>query len=212
MGNSCQDQQRAGWTKSRTWPCESYLEPQKLHQYMSWKKANVEPLERRRSLKILIQGEKLRRLPSQPLHTNLAQSTKNRLKRQSLNHQYKELSTRHQDIVDVPVELLTDPAWKPDREAEAQMFLTVPGITSYEQLSGELRNLTLPWLLTDFLTMSGLMSTPMDLLMKEWKLVAVESASDRKMVTPLPSQFLVAFSAPNIQLTYWPFAQLQSTC
>ena len=40
------------------------------------KTANVEPLERRRSLKILIQGEKLRRLPSHPpLHTNLAQPT-----------------------------------------------------------------------------------------------------------------------------------------
>ena len=79
------------------------------------KTANVEPLDRRRSLKILIQGEELRRLPSHPLHTNLAQPTKNHLKRQSLNHQYKELSRTHQDIVDVPIELLTDPAWKPDR-------------------------------------------------------------------------------------------------
>ena len=107
------------------------------------KTVNVEPLERRRSLKILIQGEKLRRLPSHPLHTNLAQPTKNRLKRQSLNHQYKELSRSHQDIVYVPVELLTDPAWKPDRETDIQMFLSVPGITSKEQLPGELRNLTL---------------------------------------------------------------------
>ena len=98
------------------------------------KTANVEPLERRRSLKILIQGEKLRRLPSHPLHTNLAQPTKNRLKRQSLNHQYKELSRTHQDIVDVPTELLTDPAWKPDREADIQMFLSVPGITSNSSL------------------------------------------------------------------------------
>ena len=107
------------------------------------KTANVEPLERRRSLKILFQGEKLRRLPSHPLHTNLAQPTKNRLKRQSLNHQYKELSRTHQDIVDVPTELLTDPAWQPDRETDIQMFLSVPGITSKEQLPGELRNLTL---------------------------------------------------------------------
>ena len=73
----------------------------------------------------------------------MAQSNKNRLKRQSLNHQYKELSRTHQDIVDVPVELLTDSAWKPDREADIQMFLSVPGITSKEQLPGELRNLTL---------------------------------------------------------------------
>ena len=107
------------------------------------KTVNVEPLERRRSLKILIQGEKLRRLPSHPLHTNLAQPTQNRLKRQSLNHQYKELSRTHQDTVDVSIELLTDLAWQPDRETDIQMFLSVSGITSEEQLPGELRNLTL---------------------------------------------------------------------
>ena len=45
--------------------------------------------------------------------------------------------------MDVPIELLTDPAWKPDRETDIQMFLSVPGITSKEQLPGELRNLTL---------------------------------------------------------------------
>ena len=112
------------------------------------KTANVEPLVGRRSLKILIQGEKLGRLPSHPLHTNLAQPTKNHLKRQSLNHQYKELSRTHQDIVDVPVELLTDPAWKPDRETDIQMFLSVPGIASKELLPGEFRNLTLA-LITD---------------------------------------------------------------
>ena len=107
------------------------------------KTANVELLERRRSLKILIQGEKLRRLPSHPLHTNLAQPTKNHPERQSLNHQYKELSRTHQDIVDESTELLTDPAWKPDRVADIQMFLSVRGFTSKEQLPGELRNLTL---------------------------------------------------------------------
>ena len=96
-----------------------------------------------RSLKILIQGEKLRRLPYHPLHTNLAQPTRYRLKRQSLNHQYKELSRKNQDTVDTPVELLTDPVWRPDREADVQMFLSVSGITSKEQLPRELRNLTL---------------------------------------------------------------------
>ena len=45
--------------------------------------------------------------------------------------------------MDVPIELLTDPAWKPDRETDIQMFLSVPGITSKEQFPGELRNLTL---------------------------------------------------------------------
>ena len=108
------------------------------------KTANVELLERRRSLKILIQGEKLRRLPSHPLHTNLAQPTKNRLKHQSLNHHYKELSRTHQNIVDVPTELRTDPALKPDRKEDIQLFLSVQCIISKAQLPGGLRNLTLP--------------------------------------------------------------------
>ena len=43
----------------------------------------------------------------------------------------------------MPIELLTDPAWQPDRETDIQMFLSVSGITSKEQLPGELRNLTL---------------------------------------------------------------------
>ena len=100
------------------------------------------PLEKR-SLEILIQGENLRKLPSHPLYTNLAQPTKNLLKRQSLNRQYKELSRKHQGIVDEPIELRTDPAWRPDKKSDEQMFLSISGITSKEQLLGELRNLTL---------------------------------------------------------------------
>ena len=45
--------------------------------------------------------------------------------------------------MDAATELLTDPAWRPDREADVPMFLSVPGITSKELLPGELRNLTL---------------------------------------------------------------------
>ena len=43
-------------------------------------------------------------------------------------------------------------------------------------------------------------------------MVAAESTSDTRMVTPLPSQFLVAFSTPTIELRYWLLVQLQSTC
>ena len=43
-------------------------------------------------------------------------------------------------------------------------------------------------------------------------MVAAESTSDTQKVTPLPSRFLVAFSAPTIELRYWLFVQLQSTC
>ena len=56
------------------------------------------------------------------------------------------------------------------------------------------------------------MSTLTGLLRRGWKMVAAESTSDIQMVTPLPSQFLVAYSAPTTELRYWLFVQLQSTC
>ena len=52
----------------------------------------------------------------------------------------------------------------------------------------------------------------MDLLRRGWKMVVAESTSDTQMVTPLPSRFLVAFSAPTIELRYWLFVQLLSIC
>ena len=61
-------------------------------------------------------------------------------------------------------------------------------------------------------TMSGLMSTPTGLQMRGWKMAAAESTSNTLMMTPLPSWFPVAFSAPTIKLRYWLFVQLQSTC
>ena len=57
-----------------------------------------------------------------------------------------------------------------------------------------------------------LMSAPTGLLRRGWKMAAAESTSDTQIVTPLPSWFLVAFSAPTIELRYWLFVQLQSTC
>ena len=176
------------------------------------KTANVEPLERRRSLKILIRGEKLRRLPSHPLHTNLAQPTKNRLKRQSLNRQYKEVSRTHQDIVDVPVELLTYPAWQPDREIDIQMFLSVPGITSKEQLPGELRNLTLALIAGRFPHTA-------------WTHVYIDGSAEEGMKNG-GSEVYIRYSdgdttslsvpgglqCPTIELIYWLLVQLQSTC
>ena len=67
------------------------------------KAASVEPLESRRSIKVLTQGEELKRLPSHPLHEKLGQPTKNRLERQSLNHLHKDLRGAHEDIsISVP--------------------------------------------------------------------------------------------------------------
>ena len=55
------------------------------------KTANIQPLETHLKEKVLIQGEKMKRLQSHPLHSKLQALTKNRLKRKSLNHQVKEL-------------------------------------------------------------------------------------------------------------------------
>lgn len=110
------------------------------------KTANVEPLERRRDLKILMQGEKLRRLPSHHLHHRLEQPTKNRLKRQSLNHQYKALRAQHSDVLAAKGESCTDlalPDWRLDQETEAIIRLRVPGITTKDQQPATLKILTL---------------------------------------------------------------------
>ena len=97
---------------------------------------------RHRSLKILIQGEKLRRLPSHPLHTNLAQPTKITSKANAWTTSIKNCPG-HTKTLWICHKLLTDSALKPDREADIQMFLSIPGITSKEQLPGEIRNLIL---------------------------------------------------------------------
>ena len=110
------------------------------------KTANVEPLERRRDLKVLMQGEKLRRLPSHHLHHRLEQPTKNRLKRQSLNHQYKALRAEHRDVLPPDKESCTNlalPDWRLDQEMEATISLTVPGIISKDQQPATLKTLTL---------------------------------------------------------------------
>ena len=181
---------------------------------MKWKKktANVELLERRRSLKIRIQGEKLRRQPSHPLNTNLAQPTKNRLKRQSLNHQYKELSRTHQDIVDVPIEMLTDPSWQPDRETDIHIFLSVPGITSKEQLPGELRNLTLALIANRFPHTA-------------WTYVYTDRSAEEGMKNGGSGVYIRysdgdttslsvpgGLQSPTVELRYWLLVQLQCTC
>nr|KAG5705581.1 hypothetical protein BaRGS_034779 [Batillaria attramentaria] len=110
------------------------------------KTANVEPLGRRRDLKVLIQGEKIRRLPSHPLHQRLQQPTKNRLKRQSLNHQYKALRVQYDDVLEAKDETcthLTLTDWRLDREMEATISLRVPGITTKDQQPAALKTLTL---------------------------------------------------------------------
>ena len=115
-------------------------------------------------------------------------------------------------FVDAPIELLTDPAWRPDREAGIRIFLSVPGIHTKDQAPGELRNLTLT-LIADRFSQNAWAHVSTERSAEEgMKMAAAESTSDTQMVTLLPSQFLVAFIAPTIKLTYWPFAPLHSTC
>ena len=49
----------------------------------------------RREEKLLRQSEKMKRLPSHPLHSEFEAPTKNRLKRQSPNHLVKALQQKH---------------------------------------------------------------------------------------------------------------------
>ena len=115
-------------------------------------------------------------------------------------------------VQDTPKELLTDPAWKPDREADIQMFLSVPGITSKEQLPGELRNFTLALLANRFPHTAWTHLYSDGSAEEGMKMAAAASTSDTQMATPLPSRFLVAFSAPTTEPRCWLFVQLQCTC
>ena len=65
---------------------------------MMEKTAGVEPLESRRQAKLLTHAEKMKRLPDHPLHNMLQDLTKNRLKRNSLNHLVKQHQKRQTDI------------------------------------------------------------------------------------------------------------------
>ena len=110
------------------------------------KTANIESLERRRDLKALSQGEKMKRLAKHPLHDKLKQLTKNRLKRPSLNHRYKDLHNKHGDILEqdqAMCEELEIQDWKSHNELEEKINTSIPGITSKGQLPADLKAQTL---------------------------------------------------------------------
>ena len=105
------------------------------------KTADIEPLEKRREYKILAQAEKARRLPSHPLHRKLQERTKNRLKRQSLNHVVKDLRRTHGDSTQ-PEELFPR-VWMP-RHSFPRIRTDVPGLTAKgEQMPAQQKALTL---------------------------------------------------------------------
>ena len=117
----------------------------------------MEPLERKRDLKVLIQGEKIRRLPSHHLHQRLKQLTKNCLKRQSLNHKYKALRRENDDILEPEDKSCIDlmlPNWRLDQEVEVFISLGIPGITTKDQQPAALKTLTLTMIHESYLASS----------------------------------------------------------
>ena len=79
--------------------------------------ADLQPLECRGKYKATIQGEKLKRLTSHPLHQKLQHGTKNRLKRKSFKHKLKGLQKENADLLEADpgkCEELTS-AWAPPK-------------------------------------------------------------------------------------------------
>uniref|UniRef100_A0A0B7BTD2 Uncharacterized protein n=1 Tax=Arion vulgaris TaxID=1028688 RepID=A0A0B7BTD2_9EUPU len=80
------------------------------------KAANIQPLEDRRRRKVILQTERIKRMPHHPLHEKMAARTKNRLKRTSLNHKAKEIGKSYLELLNhnsIPEELLFV-HWEPD--------------------------------------------------------------------------------------------------
>ena len=99
------------------------------------KRADLEPLQVRRTFKVLTRTEKIRRLPGHPHHKKLAAPTKNRPKRQSLNHLARDLRRTHEDILDTQMNEgnhLCSGEWNPD-DLRATIVLEVPGLLPAEQ-------------------------------------------------------------------------------
>ena len=99
------------------------------------KRADIEPLELRRNFKVLTQTEKLKRLPNHPLHEKLQAPTKNRLKRQSLNHLARELGNKQEDILDSEISEechLRSSKWNPT-DFDITICQEVPGLLPREQ-------------------------------------------------------------------------------
>ncbi|XP_076438275.1 uncharacterized protein LOC143277377 [Babylonia areolata] len=106
-------------------------------------------LEERRQEKLLRQNEKL---PSHPLLPKLKAPTKNRLKRQSLNHVIKALERRHHhplSVTNQPTESLQDNEdWQADTPAT---MLNISGVERKEcHIAAELKSLTLEALSTKY--------------------------------------------------------------
>ena len=113
------------------------------------KRADLGPLELRRTFKVLSQTEKIRRLPGHPLHKKLAAPTKNKLKRRSLNLLDRDLRRTHEDILDPKINEGNHQCsrdWNQD-DLRATIFLEVPGLfPAGQQIPAQQMALTLEML------------------------------------------------------------------
>ena len=107
--------------------------------------AGLLSLEERREEKLLRQSEKMKRLPSHPLHAKFEAATKNRLKRQSPYHLVKVLQQKHRipsSACNQPLEMLQN--YEDWQSETPSIILDIPGIQAKEHHTDEeLRSLTL---------------------------------------------------------------------
>ena len=117
------------------------------------KVTDLQPLEMRREQKTLIQGEKMKRLPSHPLHQKLRETPKHRLKRKSINHVMNDLQSQHPDILETSLsncEKLGVTTWT-QTEQPLDVRFDVPGIHQKASQSAEvLKALTLEMIDTTY--------------------------------------------------------------
>ena len=107
------------------------------------KTTDLQPLECRREYKAAIQGEKLKRLTSHPLHQKLKHGTKNRLKRKSFKHKLKlkNLQKENADLLEADpgkCEELTMSVWA-SRKSLPEVRTEIPGLAAKGTQAPELQ-------------------------------------------------------------------------
>ena len=102
---------------------------------------DLQPLECRREYKAAIQGEKLKRLTSHPLHQKLQHGTKSRLKRKSFKHKLKDLQKENDDLLEADpgkCEELTMSVWA-SRKSLPEVRTEIPGFAAKGTQAPELQ-------------------------------------------------------------------------
>ena len=105
------------------------------------KTTELQPLECRREYKAAIQGEKLKRLTSHPLHQKLQHGTKNCLKRKSFKQKLKDLQKENADLLEADpgkCEELTMSVWA-SRKSLPEVRTEIPGLAAKGRKAPELQ-------------------------------------------------------------------------